>query len=201
MSPNGSWAANVNSYKLLTTYRTVVNNLSLVRDVHRATNPIHMAPVPNYPTKVPTVLYLDDEEENRVMFKAAFRKDFNVLLAADLNAAWQLLEADEVHVVICDQRMPGVTGSEALRRIREHYPHVHRMLITAHADLQALVDALNEGGVCHYIQKPWEVEEVRKAVAKAWAQCRTDMEQRAYTAMLLESNRQLESALRQSLLS
>ncbi|MBP8823926.1 MAG: response regulator [Flavobacteriales bacterium] len=150
---------------------------------------------------VPTVLYIDDEEENRIVFKATFRKEFNVLVAADLNEAWKTLEAETVHVVICDQRMPGVAGTEALRRIRERYPQVYRMLITAHADLQALVDALNEGGVCHYIQKPWEVEEVQRAVAQAWAQCQKDMERKAYTEHLLESNRQLEFALRQSLLS
>lgn len=160
-----------------------------------------MTPVPKATSMVPTVLFIDDEEENRLLFQATFRKEFNVVLAADLNSAWQVLETEDVHVVICDQRMPGVAGSEALRRIRERHPQVHRMLITAHADLQALVDALNEGGVCHYIQKPWEVAEVRLAVAKAWAQCRSEMERKAYTAMLLESNRQLESALRQSLLS
>ena len=67
-------------------------------------------------------------------FQAAFRKDFTVLLAADLDAAWEHLREHEVHVVICDQRMPGVLGSEALARIRAAYPHVRRMLITAHAE-------------------------------------------------------------------
>ncbi|MCC6839875.1 MAG: response regulator [Flavobacteriales bacterium] len=160
-----------------------------------------MIAMPQHCPTVPTVLYIDDEEENRITFKATFRKDFNVVLAADLNEAWKVLEVARVHVVICDQRMPGVAGSEALRRIRERYPQVHRMLITAHADLQALVDALNEGGVCHYIQKPWEVDDVRRAVAQAWARHQAEMERKAFTEKLLESNRQLEFALRQSLLS
>ncbi len=134
-------------------------------------------------------------------FQAAFRKDFTVLLAADLDAAWEHLREHEVHVVICDQRMPGVLGSEALARIRAAYPHVRRMLITAHADLQALVDALNEAGVCHYIQKPWEVEAVRRAVFAAWRDLQVELERNAFTEKLIESNRQLESALRQSLLS
>ena len=103
--------------------------------------------------RMPTVLYIDDEAGNRVAFQAAFRKDFTVLLAADLDAAWEHLREHEVHVVICDQRMPGVLGSEALARIRAAYPHVRRMLITAHADLQALVAALNEAGVpCARVQ-------------------------------------------------
>ncbi len=152
-------------------------------------------------TLLPTVLYIDDEAANRQTFKAAFRNTFNVLVAADLPEAWPILQQHEVHVVICDQRMPGVVGCEALRQIKERFPQVRRMLITAHADLQALVDALNQAGVCHYIQKPWEAEEVRTAVMSAWADHKAELERAAFTKKLIESNRQLEFALRQSLLS
>lgn len=152
-------------------------------------------------TDRPTVLFMDDEQGNRFAFKAAFRTEFNVLLAADFNEGLVMLEKHEVHVVISDQRMPGVTGSEALMRIKERYPRVRRMLITAHADLQALVDALNQAGVCHYIQKPWEEEEVRKAVKAAWADYKAERERDAFTEKLLISNQQLEFALRQRLLS
>lgn len=150
---------------------------------------------------VPTVLYIDDEAGNRIAFRAAFRGDFNLKMAGSLEEAWPLLEAGGVHVVICDQHMPGILGTEALRHVKERFPQVRRMLITAHADLQALVDALNEAGVCHYIQKPWEEAEVRRAVAMAWASVQADQERSAYTEWLIESNRQLEFALRQSLLA
>ena len=153
------------------------------------------------PALLPTVLYIDDELANRQTFKAAFRTSFNVLLAADLSTAWPILEREEVHVVISDQRMPGVMGCEALLQIKERYPQVRRMLITAHADLQALVDALNQAGVCHYIQKPWEAAEVHAAVMSAWADYKAEHERAAFTEKLIESNRQLEFALRQSLLS
>jgi DNA-binding NtrC family response regulator len=149
----------------------------------------------------PTVLYMDDEAGNRQVFQAAFRNDFTVLTAEKLSDAWHLFDRHEVHVVICDQRMPGIVGSEALRQIKERFPQVRRMLITAHADLQALVDALNQAGVCHYIQKPWEEEEVRVAVRAAWESYKAEGERKAFTEKLLESNRQLEFALRQSLLS
>jgi DNA-binding NtrC family response regulator len=155
--------------------------------------------VPN--DSIPTVLFIDDEAGNRLTFKAAFRNAFNVLLADNLDEAWPLLEQNEVHVVICDQRMPLVLGSEALRQIRERYPQVRRMLITAYADLQTLVDALNQAGVCHYIQKPWEVDDVLIAVHAAWRDYRSESDRAEFTAKLLESNRQLEFALRQSLLS
>ncbi len=149
----------------------------------------------------PTVLYLDDNAANRQAFNAAFRKEFKVLLAANLTEAWQQLDQNSVHVIIADQRMPDTKGSVALSLVRERYPSVRRMLVTAFADLQAVVDALNHGGVCYYIQKPWEVDAVLKAVANAFSEIKAEQDREAYTARLLESNQQLEFALRQRLLS
>ena len=156
---------------------------------------------PVRPLPRPIVLYLDDDEANRKAFMAAFRRDFEVLLAANLDDAWKLMELHQVHVVIADQRMPVVKGSEALRRIKDRYPGVKRMLVTAFADLQAIVDALNQAGVCYYIQKPWEADQLREAVARAYREIVQEEERSSFTARLLESNRQLEFALRQRLLS
>lgn len=155
----------------------------------------------NPKASLPCVLFIDDEPSNGLAFKASFRLEFKVLLAADLAQAWSLLAANDVHVVICDQRMPGVMGCEILKAIRERYPRIRRMLITAHADLQAVVDALNQAGVCHYIQKPWEEMEVRNAVTKAYVDLQAEIEREELTEKLLISNRQLEFALRQHLLS
>ena len=150
---------------------------------------------------IPCVLYLDDSAPNRQAFHAAFRKEFKVLLAATLQEALQLLDTNAVHVLIADQRMPDMSGSEVLRLVKERYPSVRRMLVTAYADLQAIVDALNHGGACYYIQKPWEEETVRRAVGSAFADLLAEEERSAFTAKLIESNRQLEFALRQRLLS
>ena len=132
---------------------------------------------------------------------ASFRHEFKVLFAADLTQAWSLLAAHDVHVVISDQRMPGIMGCEVLKVIRDRFPRIRRMLISAHADLEVLVKAVNEAGVCHYIQKPWDEMEVRNAVTKAFAELQAEIEREALTEKLLTSNRQLEFALRQSLLS
>lgn len=158
----------------------------------------HLFPLNN---ALPTVLYVDDEPANCQAFAAAFRREFNVLTASGPEGTWAVLERQEVHVMICDQRMPGVNGAAMLRQVKDRFPRVRRMLITAHADLQALVDALNSAGVCHYIQKPWEVEDVRSAVREAWEAHLSEHEREVFTERLLESNRQLEFALRQSLLS
>lgn len=160
-----------------------------------------MNPVQRSAPGIPHVLYLDDSHANRQAFQAAFRKEFNVFLASTPEEAMRLLSENRIHVILADQRMPGMSGSEVLRLVRDRHPSVRRMLVTAYADLQAIVDALNLGGVCYYIQKPWEEGNVRQAVAEAFASFNADEERTAMTARLIESNRQLEFALRQRLLS
>ena len=150
---------------------------------------------------LPCVLYVDDEPANRQVFHAAFRRDMHVLVAATAEEALRLLAAQDVHVIIADQRMPGMSGSELLAQVRRHHPQVRRMLLTAFADLDAVVNALNEGGTCYYIRKPWEHAEVTSAVRTAYRDLLAEREQASYTAQLLKSNQQLEFALRQRLLS
>lgn len=151
--------------------------------------------------KLPCVLYVDDDAGNRQAFLAAFRRDFRILVAQGAVEAWPLLDSNEVHVVISDQRMPGIGGSEVLRMVRERYPRVKRMLVTAYADLEAVVDALNNGGASYYFQKPWVEEEVRRVVNAAFAEYVAENDRLVHAERLVEANRQLEFALRQRLMS
>jgi two-component system sensor histidine kinase/response regulator len=155
----------------------------------------------NSAVKLPKVLFLDGSAANRSAFEDAFQGEFELSVAGGLDEAWELLADGTMDVVICDQMLPGIAGSEALRQVKQRHPRARRMLITAHADLQSLVDALNRAGVCHYIQKPWETEKVRIAVLEAHATLLAEEAKDAYTMQLQESNRQLEFALRQRLLS
>ena len=149
----------------------------------------------------PTVLYVDDEESNRQAFISAFRRTFRVFTAATLQEAWDVLVKQEIHVVLSDQRMPGSSGTELLRLVREKFPSVRRILVSGYSDLQALVDAINQCAVTRYISKPWDPGSMITAVQDAIAEIRQEREKQAFTAQLEESNRQLEFALRQRLLS
>lgn len=153
------------------------------------------------PTELPVVLFVDDDAGNRQAFHAAFRHHMQVLLAADLREAWMQLQSHAVHIVIADQRMPSTTGSELLTMVKERYPHVRRMLVTAYSDLEAIIDAVNNGGVTKYFAKPWVNEQLVKAVQEAHAELKAEAERAAYTERLIEANRQLEFALRQRLIS
>ena len=153
------------------------------------------------PSAKPVVLFVDDDAGNRQGFQAAFRHQMTVLLAANLHEAWVHLSTQQVHVLIADQRMPTTTGSELLTLVKERYPQVRRMLVTAYSDLEAIIDAVNHGGVSKYFAKPWIADQLTKAVLEAHADYLRDQEREAYTKSLEEANRQLEFALRQRLLS
>jgi DNA-binding NtrC family response regulator len=147
------------------------------------------------------VVFIDDDAGNRQAFKAAFRHAMTVHTASDLLELWRILEQNTVHVVIADQRMPGMRGSEVLALVKERYPNIRRMLVTAYADLEAVIEAVNSGGVTKYFAKPWVNEQLVKAVEQAHAEFVAEAEREAYTKRLEQVNRQLEFALRQRLLS
>ena len=114
------------------------------------------------------VLFVDDEEGNLKAFKAAFRRDMDVLLANSGAEAIALLEREEVHVIISDQRMPGMTGSEFLAIARERFPSSMRMLLTGYADLEAVVNAVNKGGIYAYATKPWDENDLKLRMRQAF---------------------------------
>ncbi|HOZ41194.1 MAG: response regulator [Flavobacteriales bacterium] len=151
--------------------------------------------------ELPRVLFVDDDAGNRQAFKAAFRHAMEVLVASNSMEALTLLERQQVHVVITDQRMPGASGSEFLAAVKERFPAVRRMLVTGYADLEAIIEAVNSGGVSKYFAKPWVNDQLVKAVEQAYSEFKDDVARTSYTQRLEESNRQLEFALRQRLLS
>lgn len=149
----------------------------------------------------PTVLFVDDDAGNRQAFRAAFRDNMVVLVAADLKEAWELLQANRVHVVIADQRMPNTTGSELLALVKDAFPAIRRMLVTGYADLEAIIEAVNNGGVTKYFAKPWVSDQLVHAVNQAFAEYQAEEDRLSYTRRLEDANKQLEFALRQRLLS
>ena len=115
------------------------------------------------------VLYVDDEEQALKYFKKALEKEFQVLTAtnvADANAIFDR-EADKIAVLVTDQRMPNQTGVELLTRVRQKWPDVIRMLITAYSDMESAISAVNAGAIHRYITKPANLKELRDILASA----------------------------------
>jgi response regulator RpfG family c-di-GMP phosphodiesterase len=147
------------------------------------------------------VLYVDDEVHNLNSFKAGFRRLFNVFTAESAAEGRKVLEAENIHVIITDQRMPVMTGIEFLESIIPDFPDPIRILLTGYADINAVIDAINKGQVYKYIQKPWMDEDLRINIDKAFEIYSLRKENRELTEQLLLANKQLEFLLRQNLLS
>jgi signal transduction histidine kinase len=99
-------------------------------------------------------------------------------------------------VVMSDQRMPGMTGVEVLRRAEKVRPAATRLLFTAYADIRAVIDAINQGSVFHYITKPWEPDELEAVVRQAVEQHDLIVENARLLAELKESNQRLAESNR-----
>src|SRR5258706_14811466 len=114
-----------------------------------------------------TVLVVDDEGDVVASVKDLLRLDYKVLGATGAVEALRLLDQEPVHVVMTDQRMPGITGVELLEQVRAQHPEAMRLLFTGYADIRAVVDAINRGNVYRYITKPWDPEELMAIIREA----------------------------------
>ncbi|WP_129714930.1 response regulator [Pedobacter sp. SYP-B3415] len=147
------------------------------------------------------ILYVDDEVHNLNAFKAAFRRSFNVFTAESAKAGRAVLEQTPIHIIVTDQRMPEMTGIEFLESIIPLYPEPIRILLTGYADINAVIDAINKGQVYLYITKPWQEDELRLNLEKAFEVFALRKANKELNEKLFLANQQLEFMLRQKLLS
>jgi signal transduction histidine kinase len=110
----------------------------------------------------PRILYVDDDRSNVIVFRAAFRDELDIVTADSGAEALEILESDrDICVLLTDQRMPGMSGTQLAEIAKRRFPDVVRFLITAYTDLEAAVDAINLGQVHRYLRKPWDPMEMR----------------------------------------
>ncbi|NJN75055.1 MAG: GAF domain-containing protein [Synechococcaceae cyanobacterium RL_1_2] len=117
----------------------------------------------------PKILVVDDEQDNLDLLYRTFRREYKVLRSDNGPEALHLLEQeqDDVAVIISDQRMPHMSGTELLSLTAEKYPNTIRIILTGYTDVEDLVDAINQGKVFKYVTKPWNAEELRAIVEQA----------------------------------
>lgn len=120
------------------------------------------------PPKKPKMLVVDDEPDNLDLLYRTFRREFNVLRAESGANALSLLSTEgEVAVIISDQRMPEMKGTEFLSKTVPQFPDTVRIILTGFTDVEDLVEAINAGQVYKYITKPWDPHELRAVVHRA----------------------------------
>jgi len=114
------------------------------------------------------ILYVDDEPDNLVGFKASLRLDYHILTAVNIPQAMACLSNHpDIKVIFCDQRMPGTTGVDFFEEIRISYPLPVRILLTAYTDIESIIDAINKGNIFRYVKKPWTEPDIISAIDEA----------------------------------
>jgi len=103
----------------------------------------------------PTILIVDDEVRGLESLVRILEEEFDVKTASCTAEAEQILQQEWVQIILCDQRMPDMTGVEFLKQVREQWPDVVRMIISGYTDSDDIISSINEAGVYQYITKPW----------------------------------------------
>ncbi|MFA6260598.1 MAG: response regulator [Bacteroidia bacterium] len=115
-----------------------------------------------------SILYVDDEPDNLVVFKSTFRRYYTIYTATSGMEGLEIIKTTPISVIITDQRMPEMTGMQFLSQLPEE-PENMRMILTGFSDIQAIIDAINSGNVYRYVSKPWDKDQLRNIIDQAIA--------------------------------
>ena len=144
-----------------------------------------------FSTKEYAILFVDDEEKTRKYFSRLFGQNFDILVAEDGEQGLEIFQknVDKIGLVVTDQRMPNMTGTQLLEKVAEIKPSCIRILSTAYADVEVAVDSVNNGGVYRYVTKPWEVNDLEMTLTRAMELYMLEKERRS---MLKQKNSSVE---------
>jgi two-component system, probable response regulator PhcQ len=132
-----------------------------------------------------TVLIVDDEEYVRSALRRSLRKSGLALLFAESGAAGlATLQQEHVEIVISDHLMPGMTGLQFLRQVRQVKPYAGRIMLTGHADLETAMEAIRSGDIDRFLTKPWDDVDLRVALEMAAEKAQAEAENRRLLAIL-----------------
>jgi signal transduction histidine kinase len=140
------------------------------------------------------ILYIDDEQANLDGLRLSLRKEYDILTADSAENGLAILGTQEVKVILCDQRMPGITGIEFFEHAMKQYPQMPRILVTGYSDPDAVIMAINEAKIFHYISKPWQLHDLRIVLDNALEQYELKKENEKLIQNLLTTNQELSVA-------
>jgi len=141
------------------------------------------------------ILFVDDEEINLLNFRIIFQDRYDIITALSGEEALTIFnETENIGLVISDQRMPGISGVELLSTIYEIAPETIRVLLTAHSQIEYVLDAINRGQIYQYILKPWDTNELSAIIDRAKKLYQLTIENRHLSEELALKNRTLELA-------
>jgi diguanylate cyclase (GGDEF)-like protein/PAS domain S-box-containing protein len=116
-----------------------------------------------------TLLLVDDEAHILNSLKRALHQDgYRILMAQSAAEGFELLAVNQVQVILCDQRMPGMNGTEFLDRVKEMYPDTLRIVLSGYTELESIIEAINCGSIYRFYTKPWDNKTLRDNIREAF---------------------------------
>ncbi|MBI3017499.1 MAG: diguanylate cyclase [Deltaproteobacteria bacterium] len=142
-----------------------------------------------------SILLIDDEIENLKALERTLMTVATVYTADSGKAGLEIVEKNSISLVICDQRMPEMTGIEFFKTLQKTHPHILRMILTGYTDVEDLIEAINEGGLYRYITKPWNNHELKLIVQRALERFDLEIRNRELVQELKQINEGLEKTV------
>jgi response regulator RpfG family c-di-GMP phosphodiesterase len=141
------------------------------------------------------ILFVDDEEHILKSLRRLLRKEpYRFYLADSGEAGLKLLEENpDIQMVVSDQRMPGMCGTEFLAKVKEKYPDTVRIVLSGYAEPHAVMDAINQGEVFRFIAKPWDDESLKTTIRQCLDHYDIVMENRRLTEQTIQQMEQLQN--------
>jgi response regulator RpfG family c-di-GMP phosphodiesterase len=141
-----------------------------------------------------TILCVDDEQNILNALKRLLRKEnYRLLTANGGRAGLDILAENEVHVVVSDQRMPEMNGTEFLKQVRQAYPGVLRIILTGYTDVDTISEAINEGHIYKFFLKPWNDQNLKLEIRQALEQYDLIQANKQLNDQLSEQNEELKA--------
>jgi two-component system response regulator HupR/HoxA len=139
-----------------------------------------------------SLLIVDDQPEILNALERLLKEKYKIFRSNTGSEALEILKKNPIHVIISDQRMPEMTGVEFLEQSIKIQPNAIKLLITAYADINASISAVNKGQIFYYISKPWEDDELLLIVQRAFERYQLIEENRILNEKLIKANKQLQ---------
>ena len=144
----------------------------------------------------PKILYVDDESINLRLFKISFKENCDITTSQSGEDGLKLLEENNhFDIIISDQRMPGMNGTQFMIEAKKILPQSKYILLTGYTDIEALEKAINDVGLWQYVKKPWEPSNLKFIIENAFSSLKTEKENKIISSALKQSEERLNLAL------
>jgi response regulator RpfG family c-di-GMP phosphodiesterase len=140
-----------------------------------------------------TILFVDDEENILHSLKRLLRKEgYRILTATSGADGLEILKEHDVHLVVSDQRMPEMSGTEFLAKVKENYPEVMRIVLSGYTEVDSITESINKGHIYKFMLKPWNDQNLKLEIKQALEQYDLMQVNKALHEKVIEKNEELK---------